>query len=254
MHLDIELTNNCNLNCEMCPFHGPNKVDSRKGQMMDFKLYKKIIDEGSEKGLVSVKLNYGGEPLLYSRLIEAIRYAKEKKLEVQLNTNGTLLNALMCLELLYSRLDLLILTDYDIESQHSNLTTLNLLRDANDKHLRIRVKTNHPEKWLGTCDEIVENKYHDYCNLHEVFKPSKYKCTQPWQRFLVLVNGTVYNCSCGLVMDDKIIGNAWKQSLEDLWHYKPMKFLRYAHENGESHLIRQCRMCPARNEFIKRVK
>ena len=78
LHLDIELTNRCNLNCKFCPYHSedapfkPNIYED-----MDFEMYKQIIDEGSKKGLKAVKLNYRGEPLLYDKLPEAIKYAKD---------------------------------------------------------------------------------------------------------------------------------------------------------------------------------
>ena len=43
---------------------------------MDFKLFKKVVDEGSENGLYSIKLNYLGEPLMNKNLPKMVEYAK----------------------------------------------------------------------------------------------------------------------------------------------------------------------------------
>ena len=60
VHLGIEPTNHCNLNCVFCARHN---IDYKFG-FMDFNLYKKIIDEGASLGLRSVKLVRGGDDVL----------------------------------------------------------------------------------------------------------------------------------------------------------------------------------------------
>jgi len=222
---------------------------------MDFDLYKKIIDEGSQKGLKSVKLNYGGEPLLYPQLPNAISYAKHKGiLDVQINSNFLFFNEFLAKELMFTKLNLLIITDYDIKKQKENVKFFSELRMVLGFYYpRIRIKTNNPDDWKDIADEILPNTYYEY-NLKEDFTPSDFKCTQPWQRFLVLADGTVCSCSCGLFIPNKILGNAWHFSLEELWNGKNMKFLRYCHEFGETHLLKQCRMCPARKEHVNKKK
>jgi len=93
IHLDIEATSSCNLKCVMCPrTELVNQGLFWKVQHFDFEVYKRLIDEGVENGLSSVKYNYLGEPLQQPRLIEMIEYAKEKGIiDVQFNTNAVLL-------------------------------------------------------------------------------------------------------------------------------------------------------------------
>ena len=62
------------------------------------------------------------------------------------------------------------------------------------------------------------------------------------------------SCSCGTVMVEKFLGNAWHWDLESLWIKQEMKFLRMCHENRNSELVRICRVCPERNEYIRRQK
>ena len=41
---------------------------------MDMALFKKIIDEGAENGLYSIKLSLRGEPLLHPQIIDMVDY------------------------------------------------------------------------------------------------------------------------------------------------------------------------------------
>lgn len=254
--IDIELTNRCSLSCLMCPFHGPDAINKRQPQDMDFELYKKIIDEGSEKGLCSIKLNFGGEPLLYEKLPEAIKYAKDKGiLDVQINTNGmTCHNDLhKYKDIIDTGLDLLILSDYGFDKQYILMNFIMVYKNLiNSKKPKIRIKTEKDYLWKELANEIIEPKYYDYCNLTEKFTPNHYKCLQPWQRMLVLTDGTIYQCSCGFIDDGKIIGNIKYMTIEDAWRSKKMNFIRSCHEHGDSHLLRTCRKCPARNEVFEK--
>jgi len=84
-HLFIETTPTCNLSCSYCP---RPKI---KGEM-GFDIFKAIIDEATRYGARSFSLHLFGEPLLYSKWFEAIRYIKSanRKHTVLFTTNGTL--------------------------------------------------------------------------------------------------------------------------------------------------------------------
>src|SRR3989344_5215186 len=103
----------------MCPWHSEapglqdfvlrNKPNSESGLgYMDWNLFKKIIDEASEykPTFSSVKFNYRGETLLAKNLPEMIKYSKDKGvLDVQFNTNGSLLTEDLARKLIDSGLD-----------------------------------------------------------------------------------------------------------------------------------------------------
>lgn len=84
--LIIEVTNTCNLKCTHCPTH--TKMTRERG-MLDFELYKRIIDENPQLDRV-VLMNWG-EPLLHPHLVEMIAYATARNIETHITTNGTLL-------------------------------------------------------------------------------------------------------------------------------------------------------------------
>ncbi len=105
LSIDIELASICDLACPHCSREyivTPDKI-------MDFDLYKKIIDEISEMSVPSIKLNWRGEPLLHPNISKCIDYAKRKGiLEVIINTNATMLTKKKSEELIDSGLDYMI--------------------------------------------------------------------------------------------------------------------------------------------------
>ncbi|MDI6736446.1 MAG: SPASM domain-containing protein [bacterium] len=80
--LEIEVTNDCNLKCIMCP---RTSEMSREINYMDFELFKKIVDETEA---LSIHFSGLGESLLHPQIREMFAYTKEKGLEVGLWTNG----------------------------------------------------------------------------------------------------------------------------------------------------------------------
>ncbi|MBA4395203.1 MAG: radical SAM protein, partial [Desulfobacca sp.] len=84
----IELTDNCNLRCPLCPNQALPKEE--KG-FMPRELFKKIIDQISGE-VFDLNLFHRGEPLLHPHLIEMIEYAHRKGIPCRIHTNATLLS------------------------------------------------------------------------------------------------------------------------------------------------------------------
>ncbi|MBU0456219.1 MAG: radical SAM protein [Gammaproteobacteria bacterium] len=80
--IEIEVTNDCNLKCIMCP---RTSNMNREIGYMDFDLFKKIVDETE---VSSIHFSGLGEPMLHPQVKDMFAYAKEKGLEVGLWTNG----------------------------------------------------------------------------------------------------------------------------------------------------------------------
>jgi len=101
----IDTISYCNLRCSMC---GHRNMKRRKG-IMDFNLYKKIIDEISVRDKnIRVWLVFFGEALILRKrnLFDMIKYAKNKGLtDVVLNSNGNLLDEETARGLINSGLD-----------------------------------------------------------------------------------------------------------------------------------------------------
>jgi radical SAM protein with 4Fe4S-binding SPASM domain len=82
----LELTNKCNFHCEFCPSDSQTRLHG----YMEMSLVKKVLDEVSQKKIVTtVNLHLMGEPTLHPKLNEILAYAKSKNLKVSLTTNGS---------------------------------------------------------------------------------------------------------------------------------------------------------------------
>jgi MoaA/NifB/PqqE/SkfB family radical SAM enzyme len=252
-HTDIELTTRCNRNCVFCPYHSKDAPFKPEFIDMDFKVYKKIINEITGK-VDSVKLNYRGEPLLYPKLVDAIEYAKKARLRVMINTNGELLNSDVSIKLLKSELDLLILSDYGLEKQFYNGLVYDLLRYYINSDLKIKIKTKDPSKWPLYPTEKMSPIFYNYSNVIEDLRESDFKCTIPFERMLVMANGDLSICSCGTILESKIVGNINDMTIKEVWNSNEMIDLKLKMSNGESHLVDICKACPVRINYIIETK
>lgn len=99
--LFVEVTTRCNLRCFMCPHTFQNyenldmDFDDFKGIMTQFPALSRLIPQGI------------GESLLWAPIFDAIGFARERGVSVELNTNGTLLNETRARSLIESGIDVL---------------------------------------------------------------------------------------------------------------------------------------------------
>ncbi|MDI6704281.1 MAG: radical SAM protein [bacterium] len=147
--LEIEVTNDCNLKCIMCP---RTSEMSREINYMDFELFKKIVDETD---VLSIHFSGLGEPLLHPQIKEMFTYAKEKGLEVGLWTNGIELTEDLSKEILERGfLDYIIFgLDADTKETYTKVKGVDVFDKAIENITRfLRLKKEKVE-------EIEENKY-----------------------------------------------------------------------------------------------
>jgi radical SAM protein with 4Fe4S-binding SPASM domain len=101
----------CNFRCKFCPTGDTRlmKKVNRPSGIMDFDLYKKIIDDLAEfdNPLKVLRLYKDGEPLLNPRFADMIRYAKERGCALQIDTtsNASLLEPEKSMEIISAGLD-----------------------------------------------------------------------------------------------------------------------------------------------------
>lgn len=83
----IEITNNCNLNCNFC------SIVTRKKKYMSIAEFEEILKKINDY-TDYIYLHVKGEPLLHPKLIDFITLADKYGLKVNLTTNGTLFKRL----------------------------------------------------------------------------------------------------------------------------------------------------------------
>lgn len=272
IHLDIEITNRCNLRCTFCD-KLPLLAKDQMGDM-DFELYKKILDEGAEEGLCAVKLSYRGESLLHKQVVEMISYAKKKGiLDVYINSNGMLLTREMSIMLMEAGLDRISIsiegTDPDKFEQGrkgakfnkimKHVDTLIELREQKKcSHPKIRIQTvrladldlaGYRDFWQSHCDEVAAVDYKDVENRNVELIDENWACPQLWQRMTIEWDGTIMPCN----NDDYrglSSGNVKEKSVAESWHDPIVQRARELHKEGKSHLVRSCCGCPWRTTQI----
>lgn len=280
MHLDIELTNNCNYSCIMCP---RRKMTREKGHM-DIAVFKKIINEGAEKGLYAVNLNLLGEPLLYPHLEEAIRYCKEKGLlDVHLHTNAMLLNEKNAKMLINSGLD-----SIKISLDANNKETYEKIRIGGNfervvenikNFIKIRdslgmkkpsVKINFIEMkdtaeeiaksieyWKPIVNQIAILRYIDFkvgenLSVYEIRKKNDFCCAFLWQKLSIHWDGETPICFRCSSNNDNSIGNIKNMTIEEIWNSPRLQEMRQKHQHGEYLSIGICSECHVPQEEMSK--
>ena len=85
LHMQIELTNYCNLRCPVCPT-GRSEL-SRRPQAIDVELFERLFDEVGPY-LLTAALWAWGEPLLHPQLDKLLAIARLYPATILLSTNG----------------------------------------------------------------------------------------------------------------------------------------------------------------------
>ena len=97
--VQIEITNKCNLDCNMCP----RESLGLEHKHMDLDLFKKIVDRLSGARLIT--LTGWGEPFMHPNIFDMIKICKKKGFKVQLTTNGIFLNDSISKKIINSGID-----------------------------------------------------------------------------------------------------------------------------------------------------
>jgi len=101
----------CNFQCKFCPTGDRKLMRSIPGRnrIMDFDLYKKIIDDicEFERPIKVLRLYKDGEPLMNPRFVDMVRYARERRCaeRIDTTTNASLLTPEKNIEMIEAGLD-----------------------------------------------------------------------------------------------------------------------------------------------------
>ncbi len=273
--LDIiaEASNACNLRCTMC-FQSDARLPiskTTKHSLMDMKTFKKIVDEAARYQLPALKLNWRGEPMLNRNFTEMIRYAKSKGiLEVTSLTNGTLMDETMSREIVDAKMDQLVIsidgfTQETYEkirigaSYDTVISNLENLLDIRGKSKKPFIRLQYTESdvnrdetsrfyeyWRKRVDEITISYVKDFIypgtDAVDNIPVYEYSCKQPFQRLIIMSDGTVTVCATD-IMGSLSIGNVNDTDLIELWNCEKIKKLREQHKTGTYHLNSTCRIC-----------
>jgi len=282
IHLDIEGTAVCNLRCPFCATTFANWGPDKPG-FMDLSLFERIIDEGVENGLYSIKLSLRGEPLLHRKLPKMVAYAKEKGvIDVYFNTNATILDEKKINQLIDSGLDRISISfegitkgvyeKYRVGSKYETvIQNIKRLRHIRDKlglsHPQIRIQTvllpelkdifpQYVEFWKRVADEVAyldarrEGPDDDHRGL-----VADWACPFLWQRMVILWDGTLLPCLMHGVSSFNLmsLGNVSEVSIKEMWQEKKVSQYREHHRSGQAHKLKTCDRCSYRAMELEKL-
>lgn len=277
-HLDIELSDACNLRCVMCT---QGIEDGVKGATtMDTGFAKRMIDQAARHGVRSIKLNWRGESALHRDLADVIRHAKSKGiLEVQMNTNGIPFTTIRIREVILAGLDRVIISmdgatkeTYErirvrasFEKLRENVMLFRSIRDELGRvrpFIRIqmvRMKDNAHEveqfieMWKPIVDDIrisdVSNRGQGDHTVGDQVAVERACCPQPWQRMIVARDGRVLPC-CSDWQMEWTVGDANKEDLGAIWRGKRMTKLRQLLRDRKLDEFAPCNHCFVKESYV----
>lgn len=282
--LSIELTNRCNLRCRYCP--KSKGYNSGLTGDMEFDLFKNIIDEAcAALNLKQICLTGLGESLMYSNLLEAIEYVKNKslKIRVAVTTNGILLNEQMSKKLISSGLDSLSISINFVSREKYKTMNGSDFYDLVVKNAKFFLdliknehKNNRPKVYIQTLDtlnteeevEKFRNYWKPYLTQDSVVQIQPFvnwrgiisdigdanKCKERYPcghlcGCVINKDGGVLACCMALPLfqNDKslFLGNLKKGSILSCINSKKMNRLRKLNVEGDLKQIPICMDCDA---------
>ena len=271
-HVDIESTNLCNMTCPMCYRHG-NEWDQ---QLMNWNLYKKIVDECAKNKCYSIRLSWRGEPMLHPKVVDMICYAKQKGIkEISLISNGLGLTEETSRELIKSGLDWLTISfdglgetyekirkpaKFD-EAVHRLQTLQDLKKKLGSKKPVLKIQSiwtaikHDPQAFYEKMSPVVDlvssisNK--DYYT-GEIDHDPDFVCPTLWQRLVITCTGDVVQCICD--NDERLhLGNVRTQRIKEIWHSPKFNNVRKLHKQKERLNLKACQQCYDGNRKDKNV-
>ncbi len=280
LHVDIELSDACNLRCKMCA-HGLGTIQNVG--FMSNKLALRMIDECHVLGVSSIKFNWRGEATLDPFLPCAIEYAKKKRiLEVQINTNGLPKKKDILTECAKRGIDRIIFSvdgfskdtyefmriGGDYQELLENINNLVLWKKENNMSkplLRIqmvRTKTNAHEVnnylkyWKPLVDDVrisdvTDRGQGEQFSVGDQITVGRRRCTQPFQRLAIARDGRVSPC-CADWNQEFVVGDANSMRLIDIWNGEKMQYIRTIQNANEHYKIKICNKCCVKESYVWR--
>jgi len=263
IQIDFELNSTCQMKCGFCT-HGQGKVPKK---LLGFERFKKVIDEGAEHGLVSIKLNYINEPLLVPDLDKYVKYARSRGvLNVFFSTNGLLLTEQMSRKLIDAKVSKIM-----ISLDATTPETFKLMRNSSalDKIvtnicrlIELRGDLGYPlvrvnflktdlnaheadeflRQWEGVADMIAHQELLNRPGTTDVIRSDIPACVIPFKLVTIDSSGDILPC-CAFSGRLMPLGHIDTMSVSEAWSSEPMQELKQLHQRGDYAQNEICKHC-----------
>ena len=266
--VDAELASMCNLKCPMCYTITDEFKEKINVRLMDFELFKRIINEISGN-VPALRLSLRGEPTLHSKFVECIKYAKDNGIkEVSFLTNGSKLTAEFFEKIMEAGADWITISVDGVDNVYESIRKPLKFKETQQKVIGIKeIKSRHnshkpvikiqsiwpairgnPEEYYNTfkpyVDLIAFNPLIDYLGKDtDIVYEDNFSCPQHYQRLVIGADGLVMMCS----NDEEgtvIVGDANRESVYEIWHGEKLNRMREQHKKRNGFMeIPVCKKC-----------
>jgi radical SAM protein with 4Fe4S-binding SPASM domain len=260
--VQIESTNLCNAKCVFCP---RDEMHRRQG-VMDFDLFRKIVDECAALGITHVRMHNYGEAFLDRQLVEKVRYAKSHGIaEVGMISNGSLITEDVARAMIEAGLDAINISvdaagkevfertrvHLDYDTVIGNIRTLARLRQEMGRkrpRLILSFVRQHDsaderafiEEWSRVADKVHITDLHNWAGTLNATSDVNYPCYRLWLTFTVLWDGRVSLC-CADFDGRNVLGDLRTQTIAQIWNSPAYRAVRRQHlQSGGPEICRSC--------------
>lgn len=282
IHLDLEVTARCQLKCPGCP---SMKLDFDKGDM-GIEMAKKAVFDFCGKpymewpsGAESIKFNWRGEPTLYKKLPELVKYAREPPgvVDAMINTNGMSLTPELSEELVKAGITMVAFSIDSISPERYELlrpgakfekVLHHLYRFCEEAekqdYLAIRVqRIEYPDESMPH-EEFVEffkdgfprvnyvasNHYKEKELAGDISRESK-PCAQLWQRMTITYDGWMGPCCEFNRFGEHRFGRFPDARIDYTWNGLEINELRRLHGLGKQNDVNACARCTVTKPMVR---
>ena len=260
--VQIESTNLCNAKCVFCP---RDEMYRRQG-VMEFDLFRKVVDECATLGITHVRVHNYGEPFLDKQLVEKVRYAKSRGIaEVGMISNGSLITEEVAQGMIDAGLDAINISmdaagkevfertriNLEYDTVINNVKTLVRLREKSGRKrprliLSFVRQDNSTEEqafikeWSRVADKIHVTDLHNWAGTLHGRSNVRYPCYRMWLTFTVLWDGRVSLC-CADYDGRNVLGDLRTSTIAEIWNSPAYLAVRRQHlESGGPEICRSC--------------
>lgn len=235
---NIELTNDCQLACTMCP----RTADPHPPQYLSVTNFDLILDRLREAGIDRVVLQYLGEPTLHPEFLNCVTTAKKKIGLVGFVTNGLRLTGELAARVLDLPVDRVSISldgsdpdgyhrvrkGSDLELVERNLREFVAARDRRGGELPLVAvrtllipgavpTTATLERWAGLADLLEIRCCMPTGSPRTETDPDVFPCPLAFRNLTVRSDGRAQVC-CTDFAGELALGNLLEHSVEELWN------------------------------------
>lgn len=255
----LEMTNKCNLRCEMC-----NWQAREKSGYISRQLFESCVDQLSEMGVEVLNLQFGGESLVHSDFKDFLKYAIDKRDHGKIGlvgwtSNGMLFNQSIADLVVSLKVDWINFSLDGIGQVNDNIR-LGSKYSVIEKNIKYLIdkrgsakkptillnmvdhgktedqKLEFYREWVHIVDEIEllpsilpDNTWENKNNLPPNIKtaPPPAFCSSPLNTMIICWDGKVTGC-CFDTHINMVLGDASKESIKKIWYGAKFQELRKA--------------------------